>query len=189
MWSWRGNSKVPQNVNKSKSVIPKRKIIHLFCYEHIWFFLYSFLPFNVLTILNKQVNCLLWVCWTWRGMGYIGKKSIYLEQNFPNVAWIQSSKNHGPLGKEVGGGYNGSLVFTKKYIEKNHLIFFSQKPINYKTLNLFGSIFRLGQFNFVQIMISRGRGGPQWGSSFYRGIYIETNGGLILTKKYREKNL
>lgn len=127
MWSWRGNLKVPQNVNKSKSVIPKRKIIHLFCYEHIWFFLYSFLPFNVLTILNKQANCLLWVCWTWRGMGYIGKKSIYLEQNFPNVVWIQSSKNHGPLGKEVGGGVQWESSFYKEiYREKPFNFFFSE---------------------------------------------------------------
>lgn len=134
LWSWRGNSNEPQNV-KSKSVIPLRKIFHLLWSEHIVIFvlllLFFFLPFIVPTILNKHVNCLLWVFLTWRGKGYIEKKIFFKNRTF----------------------------------------------LNHKTFNFFGSILRLVKLNFVQIMISRGRGGPQG------------RGGLIFTEEYIEKNL
>lgn len=85
LWSWRGNSNEPQNV-KSKSVIPLRKKFTLmwaycdFCFVIIIFFL----PFIVPTILNKHVNCLLWVFLTWRGKGYIEKKIFFKNRTFLN---------------------------------------------------------------------------------------------------------
>lgn len=61
------------------------KFIHLFCYEHIVivalfvFFSSVFYPL-ISRQLNKQVNGLLLVCWTWRGKGYI-QKSPYSREN------------------------------------------------------------------------------------------------------------
>lgn len=51
--------------------------------------------------------------------------------------------------------------FNYEYIEKN-LLNSAQKLIGQKSCNFDGSIFRWCRYKFVQIMILRGKMGPQW---------------------------